>query len=116
MCEIGRSEAICIGNGHYAPGCRGLHGVTVALACSARSALISVMSVLAESDHERAAHAHQIAIYRAMTPQQRLQQALRMNRMMRMALAAGFRHRHPEWTEAQVKRAVADRILHARTG
>ena len=87
-----------------------------ALACDAGSGLIRGMSTEAEPDHERAAHAHQMAIYRAMTPQQRLQQALRMNRTMRGLLAAGFRERQPEWTEVQVKRAVADRILHARTG
>lgn len=74
------------------------------------------MSTVAEPDHERAAHAHQVAIYRAMTPQQRLQQALRMNHMMRRLMAVGFRSRHPEWTEAQVLRAVADRILYASTG
>lgn len=74
------------------------------------------MSALAETDHERAAHEQQVAIYRAMTPQQRLQQGLRMNRTMRKLLAAGFRDRQPEWTEAQVRHAVADRILHARTG
>ena len=74
------------------------------------------MSLPAESDHARAAHAHQVAIFRAMAPQQRLRRALGMNRMMRTALAAGFRARRPEWNEDQVKRAVADRILHARTG
>ena len=74
------------------------------------------MSTVAEPDHVRAAHAHQVAIYRAMTPQQRLEQALRMNRSMRELMAVGFRDRHPEWTESQVKRAVADRILYARTG
>jgi hypothetical protein len=74
------------------------------------------MSLVAEPDHVRAAHAHQVAIYRAMTPQQRLEQALRMNRSMRELMAVGFRDRHPEWTESQVKRAVADRILYARTG
>jgi hypothetical protein len=78
--------------------------------------IIRAVSTLAESDHERAARAHQAAIYRAMTPQQRLQQALRMNRTMRELMAAGFRDRQPAWTEAQVRRAVADRILHARTG
>jgi hypothetical protein len=72
--------------------------------------------MLAEPDHVRVAHAHQVAIYRAMTPQQRLQQALKMNRMMRAALAAGFRARQPAWDETQIKRAVADRILYARTG
>jgi hypothetical protein len=67
-------------------------------------------------DHEHAAHAHQVAIYRAMTPQQRIAQALRMNATMRRLLALGFRSRHPEWTESEIRRAVADRILHARTG
>lgn len=74
------------------------------------------MPTPAETDHLRAAHAHQVAIYRAMTPQQRLQQALRMNRTMRGLLAAGFRQRQPSLTEAQVRAAVADRILHASTG
>jgi len=74
------------------------------------------MPAFAETDHVRAAHDRQVAIYRAMTPQQRLEQALRMNRSMRQLMATGFRDRHPEWTEPQVTRAVADRILHARTG
>ncbi len=74
------------------------------------------MSVLAEPDHERLAHERQVAIYRAMSPQQRLEQALRMNRSMRELMAAGFRARHPTWSDAEVRRAVADRILHARTG
>lgn len=74
------------------------------------------MPALAEPDHELIAHERQLAIYRAMTPQQRLQQALRMNSSMRKLMAAGFRARQPTWTDEQVKRAVADRILHARTG
>jgi len=74
------------------------------------------MAPCTEPDHERAAHAHQVAIYQAMSPQQRLQQALRMNRTMRELMAAGFRHRHPDWSEIDVKKAVASRILHARTG
>jgi hypothetical protein len=77
--------------------------------------ILGFMSV-AEPDHLRAAHEHQVAIYRAMTPQQRLEQALRMNHTMRGLMAAGFRDRHPDWTEAEVRRAVADRILHADTG
>lgn len=69
-----------------------------------------------ESAHARQARERQVAIYRAMNPQQRLDQARRMNRSMRVLLAAGFRHRHPEWDDRTVARAVADRILHARTG
>ena len=74
------------------------------------------MSPVAEPDHERAAHERQVAICRAMSPQQRLRQALRMNRAMRGLLATGFRDRHPAWTGAQVNDAVAGCILHARTG
>ncbi len=70
----------------------------------------------AEPDHERLAHERQIAIYRAMAPRQRLQQALRMNRSMRALLAAGFRACQPTWTDEQVKRTVANRILRARVG
>lgn len=68
-----------------------------------------------ESPHAQAARARQIAIYRAMTPAQRMGVALEMNRRMRHLLATGFRQRNPDWTETQVQRAVADRILHART-
>jgi hypothetical protein len=57
-----------------------------------------------------------MAIYRSMTPGQRLEQALRMNATMRDLLAAGFRSRNPAWTQEEIGRAVADRILHARTG
>ena len=74
------------------------------------------MSVVAEPEHVIAAHQRQLAIIRAMTPTGRLQRALQMNRTARELLAAGFRQRHPAWTEVQVKRAVADRILYARTG
>jgi hypothetical protein len=68
------------------------------------------------SPHARDADARQAAIYRAMTPRQRLEHALRMNASMRRLLALGFKQRHPTWDEAQINRAVADRILHARTG
>jgi hypothetical protein len=74
------------------------------------------MSTAVEADHLRMAHERQVAIYRAMTPQQRLEQATRMNQSMRELMAAGFRDRHPNWTESQVCRAVAERILYACTG
>ena len=74
------------------------------------------MITTATLDHERAAHEHQAAIYRAMTPRQRMAQALRMNATMRRLLAHGFQSRHPDWDEARVRRAVAERILYARTG
>ena len=74
------------------------------------------MVATALSEHERAAHAHQAAIFRAMTTQQRIGYALRMNATMRRLLALGFQSRHPDWSEARICRAVADRILYARTG
>src|SRR5690606_1683187 len=68
------------------------------------------------ADHVQAGDARQAAIYREMTPRARLEQALRMNRSMRRLLAAGLRAQHLGWDEAQVRREVARRILHARTG
>jgi hypothetical protein len=76
----------------------------------------SIVPPTAEADHLRIAHDIQLAIIRAMTPAERLERALQMNHMMRRLLAAGFRTRHPEWTEHEVKRAVAERILYASTG
>jgi hypothetical protein len=58
----------------------------------------------------RIAGSRQIAIIRRLSPAQRLQQA------MRELLAAGYRARHPTWTETEIRRAVADRVLHACTG
>lgn len=74
------------------------------------------MMATALPEREHAAHAHQAAIYRAMTPAQRIALALRMNATTRRLLALGFQNRHPDWSEAQIRRAVADRILYARTG
>jgi hypothetical protein len=39
-----------------------------------------------------------------------------MDHSMRELMTAGFRARHPDWSEAQIKKTVAERILHARTG
>jgi hypothetical protein len=67
-------------------------------------------------EHESDAQARQDAIYRAMTPAQRLEQGLRMNRQMRSLMDAALRAEHPEWTPEQRGRVIAQRILHARTG
>lgn len=67
-------------------------------------------------DHLQAADEYQQSIYRRMDPAQRLRQALRMNAMARQLLAAGFRTRNPSWTEDEIRRAVRDSILYARTG
>ena len=74
------------------------------------------MAALNEPDHLLVAEERRWAIIRGLSPQQRLAQAIRMNRAMRDLMAAGFRSRHPEWSETEIRRAVADRILHASTG
>ena len=67
-------------------------------------------------DHRSDVQARQAAIYRAMAPAQRLEQALRMNRQMRSLMDAALRSEHPEWRPEQRRRVIAERILHARTG
>ncbi len=58
----------------------------------------------------------QAAIYRKMAPEQRLAQAVRMNRQMRALMDAGLRQQKPSWTETERHREIARRILHASTG
>lgn len=50
----------------------------------------------------------QVAIFRRMTPEQKLRAAERLYWSARELKAASFRHQHPEWTEDQVKKAVRD--------
>ena len=57
-----------------------------------------------------------IEIAKRPPPAQRLEQALRMNRQMRSLMDAALHAEHPEWTPEQRRRAIAERILHARTG
>jgi hypothetical protein len=58
----------------------------------------------------------QAAIYRAMSPAERLAQALRMFRQMQSLMDAGLRAEHPDWTDEQRRRVVVERTLYARTG
>ena len=67
-------------------------------------------------DHEAAALARQADIYRALTPAQRLEQALRMNRQMRSLMDAALRAEHPEWSAEERAQVIARRVLYARTG
>lgn len=60
--------------------------------------------------------ARQAAIYRAMTPTQRLEQAVRMSRQMRSLMDAALQSEHPDWTPEQRQQTIAHRIQHARTG
>ena len=57
----------------------------------------------------------QIAIYRAMTPEQRLQQATDLYWGARRLREAYERARHPDWTEEQVQERVRKIFLRAAT-
>ncbi len=57
----------------------------------------------------------QIAIYRAMTPAERLAQADALNRMARDLRAAHERAQHPDWTDEQVAAHVRRVFLRAAT-
>ena len=64
-------------------------------------------------DHVKEASERQAAIIRAMTPQQRLKQALAMNRGMRSLMDAGIRAQHPHWSEQERTAEIARRIRNA---
>jgi hypothetical protein len=49
----------------------------------------------------------QIDIYRRMSPNRRLELALQMSDSLRSVVAAGVRNRHPDYSEEQVRLAVA---------
>ncbi|MBN2210534.1 MAG: hypothetical protein JW709_03985 [Sedimentisphaerales bacterium] len=54
-------------------------------------------------------------IYRRMTPQQKLEIALRLNRMARELKAAWLRQLHSNWPEQQVQAKVREIFLYARS-
>jgi hypothetical protein len=57
----------------------------------------------------------QIAIFRAMTGEQRLRLAEQLYWSARRMKAAGLRAMHPDWPEEQVQREVTRIFLHARS-
>lgn len=57
----------------------------------------------------------QAAIYRQMSPAQRLQQAMNMNRSLRALMESGLRATHPHFTALERSEEIARRIRHVRT-
>ena len=53
----------------------------------------------------------QLEVYRRMSPEQRLLQALRLSDSVRATTAAGIRDRHPKYSEEQIKMLVIHRCL-----
>ena len=56
----------------------------------------------------------QTDVFRAMTPAQRLAAATRLYWTARHLKEAALRARHPDWTDATVRRAVNEAFLYAR--
>lgn len=53
-----------------------------------------------------------VEILRAKTPAETLMMTAKADRVARQLEAAGFRLRHPDWTEDQIQREIAARRLH----
>lgn len=58
--------------------------------------------------------ARQVEIYRRMTPSQRLEQAMQMNRQMRELMDSGLRVTHPQFSATERQREIARCIRYAR--
>ena len=69
-----------------------------------------------DSGHLARGEARRAAIYRDMSPADRLRQALRLSQQMRSLMDAGLRADHPELAPEERRRLIAERILYARTG
>lgn len=57
----------------------------------------------------------QIEILRKMSPNQRLEAFLQLCRSARRIKEAAFRQFHPDWSEDQIKLALKESFLHARS-
>jgi len=64
-----------------------------------------------ERDTDATAHAHQIAAYRRMSGERRLQLALEMSDEARTISLAGIRARHPEYDADQASHALIRLLL-----
>ena len=67
------------------------------------------MSIPADTSAQ--AREAQLVAYRRMPPAQRLVAALEMSEEARLITVAGFRARHPEWSEADAVRATSRVLL-----
>ena len=52
----------------------------------------------------------QIELYRAMTPQQRLQISFELHELTRTLVRQGIRFQHPEWDDPQIEQEVMRRF------
>ena len=64
---------------------------------------------------ERKAREQQIAIYRRMTPAQRIEASVQLSVAARKLKAAAVRGQHPDWDEKRVLDVVRETFLYARS-
>jgi len=57
----------------------------------------------------------QYDVLEKMTPEQRLKAFLQLCRSARRIKEAAFRQFHPDWSEEQIKTALRESFLHARS-
>jgi hypothetical protein len=60
-------------------------------------------------------HPEQKRIFKSMSPEQKLEIALRLIYSARELKAAGLRAQHPDWTEEEVSNRLREIFLYART-
>jgi len=63
------------------------------------------------ADTSKEAMRVQMAVLRKLGPERRLQMALELSETVRAVSEAGIRHRHPEYDERQVRRALIRMVL-----
>lgn len=63
--------------------------------------------------HVECLDADMVAVYRAMTPAQRVATGLSATDLIRDHLSASLRELHPDWTSEAISRAVSQRMLGA---
>jgi hypothetical protein len=66
-------------------------------------------------DTSQQAHDHRLRLYRAMSPVQRSELALRMSDDLRRIAAEGIRARHPGYSDREVRRALVAVFYGAET-
>ena len=71
------------------------------------------MSSVTTRDTAPEAKRVQAAVFRDMTPQERLLAAITMSEEAREVTRAGIRFRHPTWTSARVRRELLIRLYGA---
>jgi hypothetical protein len=60
-------------------------------------------------------HPEQKHIYQSMSPEKKLEAALRLYHSARKFKDAGLRGQHPDWSEERIKQALREYMLNART-